>query len=115
MEKVSQHGKHYIILVSYAPGNSRYNPIERMFSRLTYSIANVKVELDPTFSTINPQLDTALVDLTGYWHNKRYDKFKINSRPVFSVNGDSFDRHQEIKDKLMKTSAKHIVSELVGI
>ncbi|CAF3982317.1 unnamed protein product [Rotaria sordida] len=100
-----------LIWVSYAPGNSRYNPIERMFSHLTDLIANVIIDLDPTFSNINHQLDSALVELNKYWHNKKYDKFKIDCRPVFSVNGYSFDGHQELKDKLMKSSIKHIMNE----
>ncbi|CAF1154550.1 unnamed protein product [Rotaria sordida] len=100
-----------LIWVSYAPGNSRYNPIERMFSHLTDLIANVTIDLDPAFSTINSQLDSALVDLNKYWHNKRYDKFKIDCRPVFSVNGNSLDGHQELKGKLMKSSIKHIMSQ----
>ncbi|CAF1495541.1 unnamed protein product [Didymodactylos carnosus] len=70
-----------LIWVSYAPN----------------LIANVTVDLDPTFSTINHQLDSTLVNLNKYWHNKRYDKFKIDCRPVFSVNGNSFDGHQELK------------------
>ncbi|CAF1381124.1 unnamed protein product, partial [Didymodactylos carnosus] len=55
-----------LIWVSYAPGNSRYNPIERIFSHLTDLIAKVTIDLDPTFSTINHQLDSALVDLNKY-------------------------------------------------
>ncbi|CAF1372468.1 unnamed protein product [Didymodactylos carnosus] len=84
-----------LIWVSYAPN----------------LIANVTVDLDPTFSTINHQLDSTLVNLNKYWHNKRYDKFKIDCRPVFSVNGNSFDGHQELKDKLMKSSIKHVMSQ----
>jgi hypothetical protein len=99
-----------LIWVSYAPGHSRYNPIERMFSHLTDLIANVTIDLDATFLTIDRQLDSALVDLNKYWHNKKYDKFKIDCRPVFSVNGNSFDGHQELKDKLMKSSVKHIMN-----
>ncbi|CAF1556269.1 unnamed protein product, partial [Didymodactylos carnosus] len=90
---------------------NRYNPIERMFSHLTDLIANVTIDLDPTFSTINHQLDSALVDLNKYWHNKKYDNFKTDCRPVFSVNENSFDGHQELKDKLMKSSVKHVMDQ----
>ncbi|CAF2700166.1 unnamed protein product [Rotaria sp. Silwood2] len=100
-----------LIWVSYAPGNSRYNPIERMFSHLTDLIANVIIDLDPTFSNINHQLDSALIELNKYWHTKKYDKFKIDCRSVFSVNGNSFDGHQELKDTLLKSSIKHIMNE----
>ncbi|CAF1113236.1 unnamed protein product [Didymodactylos carnosus] len=100
-----------LIWVSYAPGNSRYNPIERMFSHLSDLLANVIIDLDPSFLTIDRQLDSVLVDLTKYWHNKTYDKFKIDCRPVFSVNGNAFDGHQQLKDKLMKNSMKHVMSE----
>ena len=79
-----------LIWVSYTPGNSMFNPIERMFSRLTDLIANVTIDLDNSFSALDYQLDSALVELTKYRHNKKYNKFKIDCRPVLSVNGNAF-------------------------
>ena len=72
---------------------------------------NVTIDLDPTFSTINSQLDSALVDLNKYWHNKRYDMFKIDCRPIFSGSRNAFNGYQELKDELMKSSVKHIMSQ----
>ena len=97
--------------VSYAPGNSRLNPIERMFPRLTDLIANVTTYLDNSFSALDYQLDSALVELTKYWHNKKYNKFKIDCRPVLSVNGNAFGGHRELKHKLMTGSIKQMLSQ----
>ncbi|CAF2854683.1 unnamed protein product [Rotaria sp. Silwood2] len=101
-----------LIWTSYAPGNSRFNPIERMFSYLTSLIANVILDLDPSFPSIHGQLDSALIDLKKYWHKKLYDKFKIDCRPVFSTNGNLFDGHQVFKQELMKSSINFVMNEI---
>ncbi|CAF3784327.1 unnamed protein product [Rotaria sp. Silwood1] len=61
-----------LIWVSYAPGHSRFNPIERMFSRLTDLLQGVLIDLDTSFKDTSQQLDMTLIDLCKYWNNKSY-------------------------------------------
>ncbi|CAF1400768.1 unnamed protein product [Rotaria sordida] len=93
-----------LVWVSYAPGHSRFNPIERMFSRLTDLLQGVVIDLDPSFKETSQQLDMALIELSKYWNNKTYCNYKIDCRPMFSVNGNIFDGHEKLKNLLMTKS-----------
>ncbi|CAF1263946.1 unnamed protein product [Adineta ricciae] len=97
-----------LIWVSYAPGHSRFNPIERMFSRLTDLLQGVIVDLDPSFKEKSQQMDMALLDLSKYWNDKSYCNYKIDCRPMFSVNGNIFDGHEKLKNLLMNKSQTQI-------
>ncbi|UJR18766.1 hypothetical protein I4U23_005672 [Adineta vaga] len=97
-----------LICVSYAPGHSRFNPIERMFSRLTDLLQGVIIDLDPSFKDESQQMDMALIDLSKYWNNKSYCNYKIDCRPMFSVNGNIFDGHEKLKNLLMNKSQAQI-------
>ncbi|CAF4687102.1 unnamed protein product, partial [Rotaria sp. Silwood2] len=52
-----------LIWVSYVPGHSRFNPIERMFLRLTDLLQGVIIDLDTSFKDTSQKLDMALIDL----------------------------------------------------
>ncbi|CAF5048396.1 unnamed protein product [Rotaria sp. Silwood1] len=93
-----------LILVSYASGYSRFNPIERMFSRLTDLLQGVIIDLDPSFKETSQQLDMELIELCKYWNNKSNCNFKIDCGPMFSVNGNVFDGHEKLKNLLMNKS-----------
>ena len=97
-----------LIWVSYAPGHSRFNPIERMFSRLTDLLQGVIIDLDPSFKETSQQLDMALIELCKYWKNKSYCNYKIDCRPMFYVNGNVFDGHEKLKALLMNKSETQI-------
>ncbi|CAF3896338.1 unnamed protein product [Rotaria magnacalcarata] len=90
-----------LIWVSYAPGHSRFNPIERMFSRLTDLLQGVIFDLDPSFKEKSQQVDMALVELCKYWNDKKFCNYKIDCRPMFSVNGNLFDGHEKLKNLFM--------------
>ncbi|CAF4579955.1 unnamed protein product [Rotaria sp. Silwood2] len=93
-----------LIWVSYAPGHSRFNPIERMFSRLTDLLQGVIIDLDTSFKDKSQQMDVALIDLCKYWNNTSYCNYKIDCRPMFSVNANLFEGHDELKNLLMNKS-----------
>ncbi|CAF1318134.1 unnamed protein product, partial [Didymodactylos carnosus] len=97
-----------LIWVSYAPGHSRFNPVERMFSRLTDLLQGVIIDLDPSFKKTSQQLDLALIELCKYWNNKSYCNYKIDCGPMFSVNGNVFDGHEKLKKLLMNKSQMQI-------
>ncbi|CAF1225184.1 unnamed protein product [Rotaria sordida] len=54
------------IWINYAQGYSRFNPIERMFSRLTDLLQGVIIDLDSSFKETSHQLNMALIDLCKY-------------------------------------------------
>ncbi|CAF4545828.1 unnamed protein product [Rotaria socialis] len=58
-----------LIWVSYAPGHSLFNPIERMLLRLTDLLQGVIFDLDPSFKEKSQQADMALVELCKYWND----------------------------------------------
>lgn len=97
-----------LICVSYAPGHSRFNPIERMFSRLTDLLQGVIIDLNSSFTNTSQQLDMALMELCKYWNDKSYCGYKIDCRPMFSVNGNAFEGHEKLKNILMNKSQAQI-------
>ncbi|CAF3729148.1 unnamed protein product [Rotaria socialis] len=93
-----------LIWVSYAPGHSYFNPIERMLSRSTDLLQGVTFDLDPSFKEKSQQLDMALVELCKYWDDKKIFNYKIDRRPMFSVNGNLFDGHEKLKNLFLNKS-----------
>ncbi|CAF4630184.1 unnamed protein product, partial [Rotaria sp. Silwood2] len=59
---------------------------------------------ETSFKDTSQELDMALTDLCKYWNNKIYCNYKINSRPMFSVNANIFEGHEELKNLLMNKS-----------
>ncbi|CAF3009840.1 unnamed protein product [Rotaria sp. Silwood2] len=97
-----------LIWVSYAPGHNRFNPIESMFSRLTDLLQGVIIDLDTSFKDTSQKLDMSLIDLCKYWNNKNYYNYKIDCHPMFSVNANIFEGHEELKNLLMNKSQVRI-------
>ena len=81
----------------YAPGHSRFNPIERTWSLLTKLIVGVILPVAiPELDYVVPKetqeekwgmvLDNAVEELGRFWHGKLYDSFPITVHPFFSNN-----------------------------
>ena len=80
------------IVQCYAPGHSRFNPIERLWSFLTNRIATVT--LPDTIDGVKPALgdekgwlqvlDNAVDLCARFWDGKRYCGFPINVKPFKS-------------------------------
>lgn len=98
-----------LIIQSYAPGHSRFNPIERSWSFLTKKI--VGVILPDTINGEVPKptdsegwmevLDRATETCAKFWNNKIYDSFPINIETVLSNNANIKplkEKHKLIKE-----------------
>ena len=81
----------------YAPGHSRFNLIERSWSRLTKLIVGVILPVEiPELDYIIPKdnddkqwgiiLDKAVEECGKFWHGKIYDSFPITVNPLLSTN-----------------------------
>ncbi|CAF3350979.1 unnamed protein product [Rotaria sp. Silwood2] len=75
-----------------------------MFSRFTDLLQGVIIDLDPSLKETSQQLDMALIELCKYWNNKSYCNYKIDCRPMFFVNVNVFDGHEQLKNLLMNKS-----------
>ena len=86
-----------LVIQSYAPGHSRFNPIERTWSLLSKLIVGVilPVEIEELdFQTPKPNenekwnkvMDNAIECLRKFWHGKKYDGFPINIHSFTSRN-----------------------------
>ncbi|CAF5044191.1 unnamed protein product, partial [Rotaria sp. Silwood1] len=84
--------------------HSRFNPTERMFSRLTDLLQGAIIDLDASFKETSLQLDMVLIELCKYWNNKSYCNYKIDCGPMFSVNGNVFHGHEKLKNLLVNKS-----------
>ena len=87
-----------LILQSYAPGHSRFNPIERSWSQLTKWLVGVvlppdidgTVPKDTDAERWNKVLDNAVQLCSKFWHGKSYAGFRIaietflTSNPIIS-------------------------------
>lgn len=101
-----------LIVQCYAPGHSRFNPIERSWSYLTKQI--VGVTLPDTIEGVVPAagddetwhkvLDNATIKCTKFWHNKHYAGFQITVESVLS-SSDPIIPHIKATPGLLKTFA----------
>ncbi|CAF4602079.1 unnamed protein product [Didymodactylos carnosus] len=95
-----------MILNSYTPGNSRYNPVERSMSPLSNWLVGLtlKRQYDPN-ATEPHNLDDALICLNRYWDKRTYGGFQLDSYPVLSYNIIG-GNHNDTRLLLMKNKPK---------
>ncbi|XP_057291292.1 uncharacterized protein LOC130613938 isoform X3 [Hydractinia symbiolongicarpus] len=83
-----------LIVQCYAPGHSRFNPIERCWSFLTQQLVGVTLPVEVDGKTPNPNdsekwlnvLDNAATVCSKFWNNKIYDGFPIKVETFLSTN-----------------------------
>ena len=109
-----------ILLVQcYAPGHSRFNPIERSWSFLTKWLVGVTLPTDANGGKVpkddddegwNTVLDNAAEVCTKFWHGRRVNGHKINAFPFLTSNPDieSLKRHHQTIHSFAKASAKQL-------
>ena len=77
----------------YAPGCSRFNPIERSWAYLTQCLVSVELEVEieennyetpDTNEKWDIVLDKAVLDCGRFWHGKTLDSFPITVYPFLS-------------------------------
>jgi len=81
-----------LVVQCYAPGHSRFNPIERTWSFLTAKITGVILpdDINGKVPTVNDNdawlkvLDNAAVLCSRFWNDKVYNDFKIKAKPFLS-------------------------------
>lgn len=85
------------VIQCYAPGHSRFNPIERSWSHLTKWIVSVilPVEIEELNFTIptategekwNIILDNAVKECAKFWHGKKFENFPVNVHQFLTNN-----------------------------
>ena len=99
-----------LVVQSYAPGHSRFNPIERTWSLLTKLVVGVilPVEIEELdFVTPKPNenekwdkvMDNAINSLSKFWHGRKYDGFPITVSPFFS-NDEAIENLNYVHDNI---------------
>ena len=84
-----------LVIQCFAPGHSRFNPIERSWAYLTQCLVGVELsaEIDSETKKVpSPDddegwqfvLDRAVEDCGRFWNGKKLDSFPINIYPFFS-------------------------------
>lgn len=114
-----------LVFTCYAPGQSRFNPIEHCWSPLSKLLTGVTMPIRLSENVSSPWEDNSLskeeqlkqkgevlnhaIDsCKKYWHNKRYDSFPIN---VVSVPCEGFsllERGHELVKSLSSASARKL-------
>ncbi|CAF0966932.1 unnamed protein product [Didymodactylos carnosus] len=92
-----------LILNSYTPGNSRYNPVERSMSPLSNWLVGLTLKREYNSNASKPHnLDDALICLNSYWDKRKYAGFQLDCYPILSYNATG-DNHTTTRLLLMKT------------
>ena len=112
------------VLQCYAPGHSRFNPIERTWSQLTKLLVGVVLPVQiPELNYIVPKdgdnekwniiLDNAVRECSKFWQGRLYDGFPINVYPFLSNNItlDDLDIKHELLRNFTKVTAKKLRDE----
>ena len=81
-----------LVIQSYAPQCSRFNPVERTWSYLTKCLVGVRLDdqidgqtpADKDHQAWNQVLDQAVIDCGRYWDGKRFGGFPISVTPLYS-------------------------------
>ena len=111
-----------LVVQCFAPGHSRFNPIERSWSFLTKCIVGVNLPVKiPELNYIIPKekehdkwnvvLDNAVQELCKFWHNKCYDvNCHINAHKFLSSDPDVglIKNVHKIISKFVRSSKKAI-------
>ena len=83
-----------VVIQSYAPGHSRFNPIERYWSQLTKWLVGVTfpvdlngvVPCDDDKESWNVVLDCAAETCTKYWNSKKITSNKVAAKTFLTSN-----------------------------
>lgn len=96
----------YLHVTSYAPGNSKYNPIEHAWAPMTVWWSALTLYADPSEPS-SVVLDRAMATLVRSLQGKCYDGFPINGRFV-PCNADNKDMTEldSLVDSLSKCSLR---------
>ena len=101
-----------LIIQCYAPGHSRFNPIERTWSLLTKCIVSVVLPVqieelnyvvpkDSEHEKWNVILDKAVEECGKFWHGSFYDGFPVSVQPFLT--GNDAIPHLKKTHELLKT------------
>ena len=101
-----------LISCCYAPGLSRYNPIEHKWSPCSKWLAGVSIPaclpgetIPPSQQSLSPEeklekesllFSNALDTLNSYWNGKMHDTFKVTFVPV--KDGEAVSRYNDYSD-----------------
>jgi hypothetical protein len=83
----------YFLLISYAPGDSKYNPIEHAWAPITMWWSALVLPVIPDH-TEEEVLDSAMTSLEKTLEGKQYDGFPIHTNSITCVTS-----HQDLKDE----------------
>ena len=107
-----------LILQCYAPGHSRFNPIERSWSQLTKWLTSVVLPVDICGETPKENdeegwlkiLDMATSLCARFWDGKKYNGFTVNALPFLSNNRniDELKSYHALLNEFINASAKKI-------
>ena len=98
-----------LVVQCYAPGCSRFNPIERSWAYLTQCLVSVELEVEieennyetpDTNEKWDIVLDKAVLDCGRFWHGKTLDRFPITVYPFLSSDPqipDIKNTHEDLK------------------
>ena len=112
-----------LVVQCYAPGHSRFNPIERSWSALTKWIVGVIIPVEiPELNYIVPKesepekwnivLDKAVEECSKFWHGRFYGNFPVKVHPFYS-NNENIPKLKSVHSELNKfanTSLKQLRS-----
>ena len=107
-----------LILQSYAPGHSGFNPIERSWSQLTKWLTSVVLPVDICGETRKENdeegwlkiFDMATRLCARFWDGKKYAGFMVNALPFLSGNRniDELKSYHALLNEFINASAKKI-------
>jgi hypothetical protein len=106
-----------LIIMSHAPYNSKYNPIERVWGKLTKDLARVTLVPDyikfnlKSLDEIKILFQEALMELQKYWAESKYDEIPIVIEQSSPKNSD-YEDYAELKKLNEDISANKVKSDL---
>ena len=114
-----------LVLTCYAPGHSRFNPIEHCWAPISKKLTGVTLPISVSEDVPSPWKDNTLVEeekikskrevldhaidtCKKYWHNKRYDSFPIKVFSVPCKGSTPLERVHELVKSFSSASARKI-------